>query len=263
MKERGNEPATFWEHLDVLRAEIIRMLLAAVLLAVVCFCLKDLLFEVVLAPSRSDFFIYRLLGADAFNIHLINTGLTEQMMVHLKVALVAGVMVASPYILYLLFRFISPALYENERRYSVRLTLAAYGMFLVGVVVNYLLIFPLTVRFLGTYQVSTEVENMLTVSSYVNTLLMMSLMMGVVFEIPVVSWLMAKFGLLKAEWMKRYRKHAFVVILLVAAIITPTTDIFTLLIVSLPIWLLYEGSILRVIWTERGDVGTRGRGDEK
>ena len=104
---------------------------------------------------------------------------------------------------------------------------------------------------------------MLTVSSYVNTLLMMSLMMGVVFEIPVVSWLMAKFGLLKAEWMKRYRKHAFVVILLVAAIITPTTDIFTLLIVSLPIWLLYEGSILLVIWTERGDVGTRGRGDEK
>ena len=94
MKERENEPATFWEHLDVLRAEIIRMLLAAVLLAVVCFCLKDLLFEVVLAPSRSDFFIYRLLGADAFNIHLINTGLTEQMMVHLKVALVAGVMVA-------------------------------------------------------------------------------------------------------------------------------------------------------------------------
>ena len=136
-------------------------------------------------------------------------------------------------------------------------------MFLVGVVVNYMLIFPLTVRFLGTYQVSTEVENMLTESSYVNTLLMMSLMMGVVFEIPVVSWLMAKFGLLKAEWMKRYRKHAFVVILLVAAIITPTTDIFTLLIVSLPLWLLYEGSILLVIWTERGDVGTRGRGDEK
>ena len=153
---------------------------------------------------------------------------------------------ASPYLLYLLFRFVSPALYENERRYSVRLTLAAYLMFLVGVVVNYLLIFPLTVRFLGTYQVSTEVENMLTVSSYVDTLLAMSLMMGVVFEIPVVSWMMAKFGLLRSEWMKRYRRHAFVVVLIVAAIITPSTDVFTLLIVSLPIWLLYEGSILIV-----------------
>ena len=168
------------------------------------------------------------------------------MMVHLKVAMVAGILVASPYLLYLLFRFVSPALYENERRYSVRLTLAAYLMFLVGVVVNYLLIFPLTVRFLGTYQVSTEVENMLTVSSYVDTLLAMSLMMGVVFEIPVVSWMMAKFGLLRSEWMKLYRRHAFVVVLIVAAIITPSTDVFTLLIVSLPIWLLYEGSILIV-----------------
>ncbi|MBP5570625.1 MAG: twin-arginine translocase subunit TatC [Prevotella sp.] len=240
---RNNEPATFWEHLDVLRGEIIRMLVAAVLMAVACFCLKEVLFEVVLAPSQSDFFIYRLLGTEPFDIHLINTGLTEQMMVHLKVALVAGILVASPYLLYLLFRFVSPALYENERRYSVRLTMAAYAMFLVGVLVNYLLIFPLTVRFLGTYQVSTEVENMLTVSSYVDTLLAMSLVMGVVFEIPVVSWMMAKFGLLRSDWMKRYRRHAIVVVLIVAAVITPSTDIFTLLIVSLPIWLLYEGSI--------------------
>ena len=240
---RENEPATFWEHLDVLRGEIIRMLVAAVLMAVACFCLKEVLFEVVLAPSQSDFFIYRLLGTEPFDIHLINTGLTEQMMVHLKVALVAGILVASPYLLYLLFRFVSPALYENERRYSVRLTMAAYAMFLVGVLVNYLLIFPLTVRFLGTYQVSTEVENMLTVSSYVDTLLAMALVMGVVFEIPVVSWMMAKFGLLRSDWMKRYRRHAIVVVLIVAAVITPSTDIFTLLIVSLPIWLLYEGSI--------------------
>ena len=231
--EAGCEPATFWEHLDVLRGEIIRMLAAAVLMAVVCFCLKDVLFEIVLAPSRSDFIVYRLLGTEPFDIHLINTGLTEQMMVHLKVAMVAGILVASPYLLYLLFRFVSPALYENERRYSVRLTLAAYGMFLVGVLV-------------GTYQVSTEVENMLTVSSYVDTLLTMSLMMGVVFEIPVVSWMMAKFGLLRSEWMRRYRRHAIVLVLIVAAIITPSTDIFTLLIVSLPIWLLYEGSIFIV-----------------
>ena len=241
--ERGGEPATFWEHLDVLRGEIIRMLLAAVLMAVVCFCLKEVLFEVVLAPSRADFFIYRILGTEPFDIHLINTGLTEQMMVHLKVAMVAGILVASPYLLYLLFRFVSPALYENERRYSVRLTLAAYMMFLVGVLVNYLLIFPLTVRFLGTYQVSPDVANMLTLQSYIDTLLGMSLVMGVVFELPVVCALMGRMGLLTDHFMAEYRRHAVVAILVVAAIITPTTDVFTLFIVALPIYLLYEVSI--------------------
>ena len=106
-----------------------------------------------------------------------------------------GILVASPYIIYLLFRFISPALYENERRYSIRITVTAYVMFLVGVVVNYLLIFPLTVRFLGTYQVSEEVVTMLTITSYIDTLLMMSLVFGILFEIPVISWLLAKAGL--------------------------------------------------------------------
>jgi sec-independent protein translocase protein TatC len=116
-------------------------------------------------------------------------------------------------------------------------------MFIIGLLVNYFLVFPLTVRFLGTYQVSSDVENLLSLQSYMDTLLMMSLVFGVVFEIPVISWLLAMFGLLKAEWMQRYRRHAIVVILIVAAVITPTADIFTLIIVSLPIWLLYEISI--------------------
>lgn len=155
-------------------------------------------------------------------------------------------LIASPYILYVLFRFISPALYDNERRYSVRLTVAAYVMFIVGLLVNYFVIFPLTVRFLGTYQVSGAVDNMLTISSYVDTLAMMSIVFGIVFEIPVICWLLARFGLLKAEWMSRYRRHAIVAIVAVAAVITPTSDVFTLLIVSLPIWLLYEVSVVIV-----------------
>jgi sec-independent protein translocase protein TatC len=146
----------------------------------------------------------------------------------------------------LLFRFISPALYDDERRCSVRLVGSAYVMFVVGVVLNYFIIFPFTVRFLGTYQVDAEVTNMLTLSSYVDTLLMMSLVFGIVFEIPVVAWLLGRFGLLKAEWMRRYRRHAIVAILVVAAVITPTADIFTLTMVSLPIWLLYEVSVLLV-----------------
>lgn len=237
---------TFWEHLDELRGSLIRMVVAALAAGIAAFCLKDPLFRLVLAPANGDFIVYRWLGAEPFNIKLINTGLTEQFMVHMRVALSMGVLVASPYLLWVLYSFVSPALYANERRISTRIVVAAYVMFLVGVAVNYLLVFPLTVRFLGTYQISTDVENMLTVSSYVDTLLMMSLVFGIVFEIPVVSWLLGRFGLLRAEWMKKYRRHAIVVILIVAAIITPTSDVFTLLIVSLPIWLLYEMSVFIV-----------------
>lgn len=124
-------------------------------------------------------------------------------------------------------------------------------MFLMGVAVNYFVVFPLTVHFLGTYQVSTAVMNMLTISSYMDTLLGMSLVMGAVFEIPIISWLLARFGLLKAHWMSHYRRHAIIVILILAAVITPTSDMFTMLIVSLPIWLLYEASIMIVRVTEK------------
>ena len=242
---------TFWEHLDVLRDSIIRMIVAAVVMGVVAFCLKEPLFDIVLAPKDSDFITYRWLGGEAFSINLINTGLAEQFLIHMKVALMVGILVASPYILFLLFRFIAPALYENERRYSVRITVAAYAMFLLGIVVNYFIIFPLTVRFLGTYQVSETVSNMLTISSYIDTLMMMSLIFGIIFEIPVVSWLLAIFGLLKASWMSQYRRHAVIAILILAAAITPTGDALTLVIVALPIWLLYEVSILIVKMSNR------------
>ncbi|MBR5928775.1 MAG: twin-arginine translocase subunit TatC [Prevotella sp.] len=241
---------TFWDHLDVLRSSIIRMIVAAVVMGIVAFFLKDWLFDIVLAPKDSNFITYRLLGIEPFSIQLVNTGLTEQFMIHMKVALMAGILVASPYIIYTLFRFVSPALYENEKRHSVRITVAAYVMFLVGVVVNFFLIFPLTVRFLGTYKVSEEVMTMLTITSYIDTLLMMSLVFGIIFEIPVVSWLLAKAGMLKSSWMTKYRRHAIVAILIIAAIITPTADIMTLVIVSLPIWLLYEVSILLVRYSQ-------------
>ena len=237
---------TFWDHLDELRSVLIRILIITVLAAVVAFCLKDELFAVVLAPRTGDFITYRLMGVEPFSIHLMNTGLTEQFMIHMKTAFYAGVLVVSPYIIYALFRFISPALYGNERKYATTLVTSGYVMFMLGTAVNYLLIFPLTVKFLGQYQVSPDVANMLTLQSYVDTLLMMCLVMGIVFELPVVSWLLGKMGLINAQMMRQWRKHAIVAILVVAAIITPTTDAFTLFVVSLPIWLLYELSILVV-----------------
>ena len=241
-----SEAATFWEHLDELRSVIIRSLIVVCVAAVVAFMLKEPLFEVVLAPRSSDFFVYRLMGVEPFSLHLMNTGLTEQFMIHVRTALYVGLLAASPYVLYQLFRFVSPALYANERRYAVWIVGSAYVMFMMGTAVDYLIIFPLTVRFLGTYQVSADVANMLTIQSYIDTLIGMSLVMGVVFELPVVCGLLGRMGLLTPHMMQQYRRHAVVAILVVAAIITPTTDVFTLMVVALPIWLLYEASIVIV-----------------
>lgn len=245
------EPMTFWDHLDVLRSSLIRMGVTVVIFAVAAFMMKETLFSVVLAPRSSDFVTYRLLGVEEFSLHLMNTGLTEQFMIHMRTALYAGLLLASPYILYELFRFVSPGLYQNERRYAVWIVGAAYAMFLVGTLVNYFVVFPLTVRFLGTYQVSPDVANMLTIQSYVDTLLGMSLVMGVVFELPVVCALLGRIGLINAQLMAGYRRHAIVAILVVAAIITPTTDVFTLFVVALPIYLLYEVSTVIVRWVHK------------
>ena len=237
---------TFWDHLDELRSVIIRTVVVTVVAAAVAFCLKEQLFEIVLAPRTSDFITYRLFGVEPFSIHLMNTGLTEQFMIHLKTAMYAGVLVALPYIVYLLFHFVSPALYDHERKYATLLCTSGYLMFMLGTLLNYFLIFPLTVKFLGTYQVSPDVANMLTLQSYMDTMLMMNLVMGIIFELPVVSWILGRMGLVNAKMMRSMRRHAIVAILVIAAIITPTTDAFTLFIVALPIWLLYELSILVV-----------------
>lgn len=242
----NSDSATFWEHLDELRGCLIRIVAITAVMGIVAFCLKEEMFAIVLAPHDGSFVTYRLLGTEPFTLHLMNTGLTEQFMIHVKTALYAGLLLASPYVLYVLFGFIAPALYSNERHYAVRITLSAYVMFIAGTLLNYFLVFPLTVRFLGTYQVSADVDNMLTLQSYMDTLITMSLVLGVVFELPVVCWLLAKAGLINGRMMTEYRRHAIVAILIVAAIITPTTDVFTLFVVSLPIWLLYELSILIV-----------------
>lgn len=228
----NNPEGSFWEHLDELRTVIVRILVVTLLFAVVAFCFKDELFAVVLAP-KSD-------------IKLINTELTQQFIIHMKVAFFAGFLVASPYILYQLFRFISPALYADERRYVVRVCGGGYLMFLVGVLFSYLVVFPFIIDFLGNYQVDESVENTITLDSYVSTLFAMTLTLGLVFEMPVLSWLFAKLGFLKAEYMTRYRRHAIVAIVAIAAVITPTTDVFTLMVVSVPMYLLYELSVFIV-----------------
>lgn len=253
--DTGNRNQSFWEHLDELRTALVKICLVAVAFAIVAFCCKDVLFSVILAPQKSTFLIYRLFnligewtGSDAsdFSVRLINTGLARQFVVHMKMALSFGLLMASPYILYQIFRFVSPALYTHERHYAISVTACGYLMFILGVLASYFLVFPLTFRFLGTYQVNEGIENLISLDSYISTLMTLCLMMGLVFEIPVLCWLFAKLGFISAAFLRRYRKHAIVIILLLAAVITPTADIVTLIVVSLPMYLLYELSILLI-----------------
>ena len=239
----------------MLRVAIVKIVAVAVVFGIAAFCFKEELFAIVLAPKDDGFVTYRLLdrmavwaggAVEPFSVRLINMGLAQQFIIHMKTALCAGVLCASPYILYQLFRFVFPALYDNERRYVVRMVGGGYAMFSLGVLVSYFLIFPLTFRFLGTYQVSGEVDNLIALDSYISTLVMMCLAMGIVFDIPILSWLFTKLGFLSADFMRHYRKHAVVIVLVIAAVITPASDVFTLSLVALPMWVLYEISILIV-----------------
>lgn len=254
------ETGTFWDHLDELRNIFIKITLVAILCGIVAFIFKDFLFEIVFAPKSDDFITYIWLenlggiflenSNEGFAVSLINTGLAQQLVVHIKTAFCFGILCASPYILYQIFRFVSPALYENEREYAMQIVGSGYLMFIIGVLFGYFLIFPLTFRFLGTYQVSEEVTNMISLDSYMSTLVLISISMGVIFELPVVSWLFAKMGFLSSSFMKKYRKHSIIAILIIAAIITPS-DVFSCIAVALPMYLLYEASIFLVSIIER------------
>ena len=221
---------TFWEHLDELRAVIIRCMLVTALFACVAFCLREQLFHIILLPKGNG-------------LTLINTSVTGQFVTHMTMSLYAGLLCALPYLLYQIFGFISPALYTQERRLAVRLVVSGYVMFMVGAMFSFFVIFPITLQFLGTYQVSKEVSNLISLDSYVDTLLTLTLLLGCVFELPIVCWLLGRMGVLNRKLMRQYRRHAVVAILVVAAIITPTSDAFTLMLVSVPIYLLYECSI--------------------
>lgn len=235
---------TFWDHLDELRKVLLRCIVVVALVAVLAFVYKDEVFAVVFAP-KSPSFLSGLFGSSP-DIRLINTELTRQFVLHMMASFYVGVIVAAPYIVFELYRFIAPALYQNERRFTTPIVVAAYLMFMVGVLFSYFIVFPITFRFLGNYQVAGEVENLISLESYVDTLVFLSLAMGLIFEIPIFAWLLGRLGILHRGQMQQFRRHAFVVILVVAAIITPTSDAFTLAIVSLPMYLLYELSILLV-----------------
>lgn len=245
---------TFGGHLDVLRKMLFRILVVVLTLAVVIFCFKEETFSIILAPHKSDFvtfsFIERLLntlGIDfhftEYNIPLISTELSAQFMTHITVSCLLAVLLASPYIVFELFRFISPALYESEKRYSYIVAGVIYLLFILGLLMSYFILFPISFQFLATYQVDKEIVNTITLNSYISTFTTLTFMMGVVFQLPVIVLVLGKMGFITADLMRRYRPYAFVIIMIIAAIITPP-DLFTLVLVTIPIYGLYELSIL-------------------
>ena len=235
---------SFWDHLEELRRVLLRCILVVVVFAILAFIFKDEVFWVIFAPKSPDFLPF-IFGSSP-EVQLINTELTRQFVVHMMTSLYVGIIVAAPYIIFELYRFISPGLYENERRYTTPLVIASYFMFMMGIIFCYFILFPITFRFLANYQVDTSIQNLISLESYIDTLVFLSLAMGIIFEIPILSWLLGRLGILHRQQMQQYRRHAIVIILIIAAIITPTSDAITLAIVSLPMYLLYEVSILLV-----------------
>ena len=243
----------FTEHLEVLRKMLLRLAAVLCVLVVALFCLKDEVFELLLAPKEYDFVTFRVIERllhwcgspfcfEPYHVQLINTELSGQFMAHLSASFYLSLLVASPYILAEVFGFVLPALYDNERYWAKRVVVVMYVLFAAGVLMTYFVLFPISFRFLGTYQVSGDVVNNITLGSYISTFSSLTFMMGLVFQLPLVCWFLGRIGVLTADVMRRYRRHALVGIMAVSAIITPP-DVFTLLLVTVPLYLLYEASI--------------------
>jgi len=250
-KEQGGQ--TFWNHLEALRWTIMHMAIAVVLCAIGMFCFMPYLFDhVVLAPTRGSFFVYKFINeisrglvgfTEDFKVEIININVASQFMTHISTAISFGLVVAFPVIIWELWKFIRPALYDNEIKNMRSAFLGGTLMFYLGCFVGYVMVFPLTFRFLVEYQLSPEIENQINLSSYIGIFTMMIFIMGLVFEMPLVAWLLSALGILHKDFLKKYRRHAIVALMIIAAIITPSGDPFTLMVVFIPLYFLYELSI--------------------
>ena len=247
---------TFWEHLDVLRGVIFRSLIAVIILMIVAIAFKTILFDyIILAPKRPDFITYRLLckvgtflGISSLcdpmkELKLININLAGQFMSHMTIGMIAGVILASPYIIWELWRFIMPGLTEKERKNTRGAVLIITLLFILGILFSFFIVVPLMVNFLGSYQVSESVSNTIALNSYTSSVTTMTLLMGLIFEFPVVVLFLTKVGIINPSYLTKYRKHTVVVILIVAGIITPSPDIFSQIVVALPLYGLFEISV--------------------
>ncbi len=254
---------TFWDHLEELRWHLVRSIAAVIILAIVAFVNQDFVFnQVILPPKSSDFITNRLLcdfghflssiwsffSADAlcienFNLKLINIKMAGQFLIHMYTSLFAGIIVAIPYIIWEIWRFVKPALHPYEQSHARGAVFWSSFLFLVGVLFSYFLIVPLAVMFLGSYNVSATVENQIALTSYISTVVSLTFAVGIVFELPIFVFFLTKVGVLTPAYMRKNRKYMLVIVLIISAIITPA-DVFSQVLVALPLFGLYEISIL-------------------
>ena len=244
---------SFWDHLEVLRWALFRT--ACVLLVAFClwfWAMPHIFDSFIMGATSSDFFVYRwltqlshgLISFDPdFNVEIINIEVTGPFMIHIKTSFYMAAIVTFPYIIYELWKFIRPALFENEIRHLRPAFLGGTLMFFIGCAVGYMLVFPFTFRFLTEYNLSPTITNQINLSNYIGNFSMLIIVMGMVFEMPLLAWLLSCFGLITKSFLREYKRHAVVVLLVMAAVITPSGDPFTLMIVFIPLYVLYEASI--------------------
>ena len=243
---------SFLEHLEELRWHLIRSVLAIMIMAVVAFILKDFIFNtIIFKPKTPDFWTNKMfallgdfIGSEAIKINkqdlqLISIKMAGQFLTHIWTALVAGFIIASPIVFFEFWRFIKPALYDTEKKHATGAVFFTTVLFMLGVLFGYYLIVPLSIHFLGAYSLSPEVTNQININSYIGTVVSITLASGVVFLLPIFVYFLSKVGLLTPGFMKKYRRHSYVVMLLVAAIITPP-DVFSQIMVAIPLVILYE-----------------------
>ncbi len=254
-KKEPEKTMTFWDHLDELRMHILRTLIAIVVLAIIAFLNREIIFDqIILGPSTSDFITNRwlckigeLLSINALciedmKLQIINIKMSGQFLTHMYISIVAGFILSFPYMLWEIWRFVKPAMHTEEKKYSQGGIFISSILFLMGILFSYYLIVPLTVNFLGTYQVSQEVANQISLSSYISTVVSVTFAVGVVFELPILVYFLTKIGVLTPDFMKKNRKYMYVILLITSAIITPP-DMFSQILVVVPLIGLYEVSI--------------------
>ena len=248
---------SFWDHLEELRWTIFRSLLGLLLFAIGFFSFMrgehGIFDSIVMAPTRGDFLTYRIfckVGSyfsflndfcdQAFRIEIINIKLATQFFTHMTTSFWLALVMTFPYLMFEIWRFVSPALYENEKKNVRWVFLFGNLMFFIGCIIGYFLVFPLCLRFLATYHVSEAITEQVSLDSYMDNFLMLIFIMGIVFEMPLLSWLLSQLGLLRRNFFHKFRRHAIVVLLIASALITPSGDPFTLSIVFIPLYALYE-----------------------
>ncbi len=267
-KVEEKKEMTFLDHLDVLRFHLIKGISAVGIIGVLAFIYKEVIFDYILLNPKNPNFISNqlfcklaeLLNSPAICINqrdlkIINYELSGQFSTHIVVSVFSGVIIAFPYILWELWQFIKPALYDNERKASRGGVFFISVLFFIGIMFGYFIIAPISIEFLGGYQVSKQVDNMVNLDSYITALASTVLACGVVFELPILMLFLSRIGLVTPEFLRRYRKHAFVVILIIAAIITPP-DVFSQTIVTIPLYILYEASIFisKSVWKKKNKI---------